>query len=94
MKRFLDWIVKTMELLSMLQQHLTSTIQAWERFNAADGDIAYFSDIEDLSARLCLENIREAFNELLVLERRLSHLRESCRETANHVSTSSSFFAL
>ncbi|KAH8695758.1 hypothetical protein GQ44DRAFT_136561 [Phaeosphaeriaceae sp. PMI808] len=76
----IDWTVQTMDLLCLLRGIFSKTLKAWERFDSSDGDINYFSDVEEI-ARIHLEGIRENFEELMDLDQDLSHLQESCRES-------------
>ena len=90
-KKSFDWTHQTMELVSQLLDVLSETIKAWDIFNSSDGDIGYFSDIDSLDTprfrtRLSLCAIKEIFEILEGLQRKLLFLEKSCRNSAEAVS--------
>ena len=76
-----------------MQERLSETIEAWEGFNSSDGDIGYFSDIDcspdAQQRRNCNESIaaiKETFEILKNLQRRLVLLDKTCQNLAQAVS--------
>ncbi|KAF2185092.1 hypothetical protein K469DRAFT_688302 [Zopfia rhizophila CBS 207.26] len=83
-KKAVHWTMQTIETLRELRVCLSGTIQAWESFSAAGGDIRYFSDIfSDISrdqAQVSVHQITETFNTLASREKTLLALENSCDE--------------
>jgi hypothetical protein len=84
-----------MALLRKLRGRFSTTIRAWDRFDAPDGDVRYFSDISNISepqpkvvANLVLNEIKEIFENLKDLENTLTSLDKSCEEYSKVVSWS------
>jgi len=79
-----DWTVQTVKLISRLDHRLSWTIEAWERFNAADGDFRYFCGIHSMPnlsqqrAHLYLPEIKETYKRLKALHRDLVNLENMC----------------
>lgn len=73
------------ELLQHLQERLSQTIRAWDRFDDTGGDINYFSDLSGTYATVHIERIRESFDELKDLGSILIHLDVSIRENMRKV---------
>lgn len=73
------------ELLQHLQERLSQTIRAWDRFDDTGGDINYFSDLSGTYATVHIERIRESFDELKDLGSTLIHLDVSIRENMRKV---------
>jgi hypothetical protein len=93
-QKTLKWTRQTIDLLGQLQERLSETIEAWEGFNSSDGDIGYFSDIDcspdAQQRRNCNESIaaiKETFEILRNLQRRLVLLEKTCQNLAKAVST-------
>jgi len=90
-----EWTRQIVELLNQLQDVLSETVKAWERFNSENGDIDYFSDI-DFSENRCrgsLSKIKETFEVLESHQRTLQKLSKSCHDSAQNVSPSSTFLS-
>jgi hypothetical protein len=69
-------------------------MEAWEGFKSSDGDIGYFSDIDcspdERQRRNCIEtlaSIKETFEILKNLQRKLVRLDQICQNLAQAVST-------
>ena len=86
--------MKTIDLLSDLIAVLSKAIMEWENFNASDGDLAYFSDLESYPegsrapVRGSLAAIERTFKELEKLREDLLDLGKSCSNNAEAVSYS------
>jgi hypothetical protein len=76
-----NWTVQTTELISRLDHRLSSTIEAWKMFNAADGDFRYFTGMSQQRARLYLPEIKVAFEGLQALHIVLVNLEKSCHQS-------------
>jgi hypothetical protein len=83
------WTNRTLELLNKLLEHIACTNDVWLRFSAADGDINYFSSLEPVPSKTgehmlgSLLEIREIFDELGSLERKLGFLVQRCEMYKN-----------
>jgi len=53
-------------------------IGAWDQFVQADGDLAFFSDLKDMGARLSLKSIKAHFDDLKNLNTTLDVLYAYC----------------
>ena len=69
-------------------------MEAWEGFKSSDGDIGYFADIDcspdERQRRNCTEtlaSIKETFEILKNLQRKLVRLDQICQNLAQAVST-------
>ena len=86
--------MKTIDLLSDLKAVLSKVITEWESFNAPDGDLAYFSDLESFPeksrapVRRSLGAIKGTFKELGKLREDLLDVEKSCSNDAEAVSLS------
>lgn len=91
-KETYDWNMKTIDLVSDVAVVLSGTIMDWKRFNASDGDLAYFSDLESYSERSwngvrgSLSAIQKTFDQLEKLRDDLNSLEKSCSNDAEAVS--------
>jgi hypothetical protein len=79
--------------LSQLQERLSDTIEAWGRFSSSNGDIGYFSDIDcspdPQQRRNCINSlaaIKETFEVMEDLQRKLVVLEKFCQNSAQAVS--------
>jgi hypothetical protein len=72
----INWIGQISDLLGYLRGRISQTAQAWEQFEAPNGDVCYFSDFVQLSH--IINNIRGSFEELKSVEEKLVHLDEYC----------------
>lgn len=73
-------------ILVKLHEHTAETNRAWVKFNNLYGDIAYFSDLSDRAADEAINSIRDTFEDLLGLEKKLISMQESCNLWAKTVS--------
>ena len=73
------------ELLHHIQERLSQTIRAWERFDDTGGDINYFSDLSGTYATVHIDRIRESFDELKELGSKLMYLDVSFRGNMRNV---------
>ncbi len=91
-KKTCDWSQRATELLSELINNLSELIEAWKSFADQNGDICYFSDFCSATSRDFayerLRSIKEMFDELLTLRRKLTKLQDSCRNWTKDVSQS------
>ncbi|KAF2178428.1 hypothetical protein K469DRAFT_754507 [Zopfia rhizophila CBS 207.26] len=84
-----DWTQKILETLSYLLGGFSKTNEAWKRFASDDGDIGYFSDLENVvnpswkHMQRSLFDIKEKFEDLEGLQRRLERLEQRCQKSAN-----------
>lgn len=76
-----------MEVLCLERGVLSKTLKMWERFGGPNGDINYFSDVEE-NAKNYLDGITESLEELMDLDQNLGHVQESCRQRKLTVSPS------
>ena len=81
LKKIYDWTQPTIKLLSDLEHDFSELLQEWETFYSHNGDIGYFSGINSAIAP-----IKESFEELDDVRRRLVRLKKSSRESAADVS--------
>lgn len=72
-----------MQLLRKLLDSLSTTLRAYERFDAPDGDKCYFSD---MNIDLLKNSLKETFERLADLHRKFISLDDSCKRFATHVS--------
>ena len=73
-------------LLLEIRQQFLATTRAWNTFSAPNGDIAYFTDIrENDIIQIALQEIRDSFAELKLMEQRLEMLAERFEESAKMV---------
>jgi hypothetical protein len=84
MKKSFNWTLQTMELLSELRGVLSETFEEWNTFISPDGDIGYFSDLDEFPnspefrhAGQSLRNIKEAFERLRNHRQKLVSLTDS-----------------
>ena len=76
-----------MALVRKLRGCLSTTIWAWDRFNAPGGGVCYLLDISDiLGAKLVLNEITDIFENLKNHEDTLTSLDKSCEEYLKVVS--------
>jgi hypothetical protein len=87
--------------LSQLQERLSDTIEAWGRFSSSNGDIGYFSDIDcsmdPQQRRNCINSlaaIKETFEVLEDLQRKLVVLDKFCQNSAQTVNQAFLLFAI
>jgi hypothetical protein len=93
-KKTYDWNMKTIDLLSDVTAVLSKSIKDGKKFNAGDGDVAYFSDLQSfpktsrapVQRSLCA--IKRTFEELENLQEGLLVLEKSCSNHAGAVSHS------
>lgn len=92
-----DWTKEAIDLLSLLLNSLSGTINAWETFSSVNGDILYFSDLYNSPddpqkpkvpnrARLLLRAVSRTFKKLESLQQDLRLLKEACESSAQNVS--------
>jgi hypothetical protein len=83
-----DWTSQRMELVDKLLVVLSGTIREWNTFISSDGDVGYFSDLDEYprsSPEFCqsghagqsLRSIKQAFGRLENDLERLISLKES-----------------
>jgi hypothetical protein len=84
-QKSLDWTLQAMQLLRTLLDSLSVTLRAYERFDAADGDKCYFSDLRDSDTRLVQNGIKATFEKLADLHLKLISMDDSCQRFATHV---------
>lgn len=72
-----------MQLLRKLLDSLSTTLRAYERFNAPDGDKCYFSDMD---IGLYKDGLKGIFEQLTDVHLKLVSLDDSCKRFATHVS--------
>lgn len=83
--------METIKLVNDVISVLSRTITDWKRFNAHDGDHAYFSDLESYPeksqdpVRGSLSAIKKTFDQLEKLQDNLGSLEKSCSNDANAV---------
>lgn len=77
-----------MQLLRKLNERFAKTNQVWPRFNAHDGDRGYFSDMRDSGTICMLSSLKNSFEELSDLKKKLTRLEKSCKESQQIVSPS------
>lgn len=82
-KRSLDWIVQTMQLLRQLRDSLSLTLRAYKRFAEPGGDMAYFSDLSDCGRTH--NSIKGTFEKLTDLYDILKSLDDSCQRFTIHL---------
>jgi hypothetical protein len=90
-KEAFDWTQNTMKLIVSLLKVLSDTIKEWEDFSAPNGDIDYFRVIgscpkQQHRTRLALEGVKQTFQTLKTVQRRLLSLKEWCTELTKIVS--------
>jgi hypothetical protein len=79
---------------------LSGSITSWRRFDSADGDIGYFSEVEPYMdnsrehALRALRALKEAFEEMDSLLLQLERLQRSLTQEADAVSFDLSFPSL
>lgn len=86
-EELLEQTIRMMELLSLLSEKLSMTVQACARF---EGDKDYFSDIDHGRVGSTIDSLQETFERLLGLQDKLSRLEQSCDQTeriVSHIST-------
>jgi len=87
-----DWTQPTIELLNNLEYDFSSSLLAWETFCSDSGDIGFFLDSPSSSASIhdylngSLRAIKETFEELALLRRKLGKLKTDSQQRANDVS--------
>jgi hypothetical protein len=90
LKKIYDWTQPTIKLLSDLEHDFSGLLQEWETFSSRSGDIGYFSNISSTMpsnhGSKSLWSIKEAFEELAYVRRRLINLKNSSRQSAEDVS--------
>jgi hypothetical protein len=90
-KETYDWNIKTIDLLSDITAVLSKAIMEWKRFNAPNGDLAYFSDLESFPNMSrshiikWLVAIKRTFEELENLQEDLLALEKACSNDAEAV---------
>lgn len=80
-----------MQLIAELQQSLSETMMAWNKFKAPDGDGGYFIDVgvNEQDRRMALGSLRsidECFDSLGALHRTLISCKERCQSSNEAVS--------
>ena len=75
-----------MQLLRKLNERFAKTNQVWARFNSHDGDRGYFADMRDSGTISMLSSLKNSFEELADLKKKLSRLERSCKESQEIVS--------
>jgi len=75
-----------MKLLSELRLWASSCLRTWEKFVSRDGDINYFSDMNNPEAVQAFESIKDSYDILAELREKLNILYISCQENATIVS--------
>jgi len=85
-----DWTQPTIALLNDLDYDFSSSLLAWETFRSNSGDIGYFLDSPSSSAPIhdygSLRAIKETFEKLALLQRKLVKLKTSSQQRADDVS--------
>lgn len=85
-----DWTVQTLGLLSHLNCVLSNTIEEWNSFSIAGGDLSYFRDtkIARISRRAhrSLRAIKATFGQLQRLQKKVDLLKEHCVQYKGNVS--------
>lgn len=75
-----DWTIKAIDLLRKLRQRFSATFEAWDRFNSPDGGRKFFVHVPGPFSDSSLNGIKDTFQDLLDLERRLRFLDQSCEK--------------
>lgn len=90
LEKIYKWTQPTIKLLSDLEHDFSGLLQEWETFCSRCGDIGYFSNISsDMAPGRCYKSlwaIKETFEELEYVRRRLEHLKNFSRQSAEDVS--------
>jgi hypothetical protein len=87
-----DWTRQTKEHVDRLRTDLSETIKYWKDFNDLNGDIDYFTDVNDPPnefqnrVNLLLCRIKETFQKLERFQRILNGLSVVCKDAENAVS--------
>lgn len=81
-----DKIQQTRLLLQILKSGLSRTVAVWERFNGADGDVQYFSDLKDVNAKRALKSVRKSFSNLKFEMEQLDSLERALKGANEAVS--------
>ncbi|KAH7401888.1 hypothetical protein DE146DRAFT_444682 [Phaeosphaeria sp. MPI-PUGE-AT-0046c] len=81
-RKSLHWTLQAMQLLRKLLDSLSTTLRAYERFDAPDGDNRYFSD---MAIDLVKNSMKETFEQLADLHLKLTSLDDSCKRFATHL---------
>jgi hypothetical protein len=90
MQRAFDWTFQRMDLLSELIDVLSGIIDEWNTFISLNGDVGYFSDLDEFPRSTnsygfrelgcpgsSLRNIKQIFEKLKTHRQRLESLTES-----------------
>ena len=90
MQRAFDWTLQRMDLLSELIDVLSGTMDEWNTFISLNGDIGYFSDLDEFPSSAnsheirelgcpgsSLRNIKQSFEKLKTYRQRLESLTQS-----------------
>lgn len=85
-QRTLEGLVNLNGILQDLRVHLSMTVSVWKDFSRVDGHISFFSDMTAEDANIALERIKESFEQLKLLEQKLSLLYKECTKAASVVS--------
>ncbi|UPX18038.1 uncharacterized protein EKO05_0008361 [Ascochyta rabiei] len=81
LEELFEWTIETMQLLRKLNERFAKTNQLWARFNAHDGDRGYFADMRDARVICMLSSLKNSFEEMSDLKKKLSQLKKSCNES-------------
>ena len=90
MQKAFDWTFQRIDLLSELIDVLSGTIDEWNTFISLNGDVGYFSDLDEFPRSTnsdefrelgcpgsSLRNIKQTFEKLKTYRQRLESLTES-----------------
>ncbi|KAE9365474.1 hypothetical protein N431DRAFT_563398 [Stipitochalara longipes BDJ] len=88
MQKGFDWTAQRLDLLNELLHVLSGLVDEWDTFISPNGDIGYFSDLDEFPSNSnesrelgcpgsSLRNIKQTFEKLEMRRRRLQSLKES-----------------
>jgi len=88
MQKGFDWTAQRPDLLNEFLHVLSGLVYEWDTFISSNGDIGYFSDLDELPSNShesrelgcpssSLRNIKQTFEKLEMHHRRLQSLKES-----------------
>jgi hypothetical protein len=105
MQKGFDWTAQRMDLLNELLHVLSGLVDEWDTFISPNGDIGYFSDLDEFPSNSqesrelgcpssSLRNIKQTFEKLEMYRQRLESLKYSLIKDFEVVRSSDRPFAL
>lgn len=88
----LTWCNRALDLLCHMKSAISKTLEAWELFNAVDGDHTYFEDLYSVAPNVArirvqfsIRETREHFDDMRRIAKELIYYEESCKRMLNIV---------